>query len=79
MMLELRRNPWTIAGLGLLILMVTNGLTTTAISVFDEALLDEFGWSRGELKFRDFLNFGVVALLAPFGGWLLDRFGAPPC
>jgi MFS family permease len=76
MMLALSRNPWTIAGLGLLILMVTNGLTTTAISVFDEALLDEFGWSRGELKFRDFLNFGVVALLAPFGGWLLDRFGA---
>ncbi len=70
------RNPWTIAGVGLVILMVTNGLTATAISVFDESLLNEFGWSRGELKFRDFLNFGVVALFAPFGGWLLDRFGA---
>jgi MFS family permease len=72
----LARNPWTIAGIGLVILMVTNGLTATAISVFDESLLAEFGWSRGELKFRDFLNFGVVALFAPFGGWMLDRFGA---
>jgi MFS family permease len=72
----LARNPWAIAGIGLVILMVTNGLTATAISVFDESLLAEFGWSRGELKFRDFLNFGVVALFAPLGGWMLDRFGA---
>jgi MFS family permease len=73
---SLARNPWTIAGIGLVILMVTNGLTATAISVFDESLLAEFGWSRGELKFRDFLNFGVVALFAPLGGLMLDRFGA---
>ena len=72
----LARTPWTIAGIGLVILMVTNGLTATAISVFDESLLAEFGWSRGELKFRDFLNFGVVALFAPLGGLMLDRFGA---
>ncbi len=71
-----QRNPWTIAVIGLLILMITNGLTATAISVFDESLLNEFGWSRGELKFRDFLNFGIVALCAPLGGLLLDRFGA---
>lgn len=76
MNVALARNPWTIAGIGLVILMVTNGLTATAISVFDESLLAEFGWSRGELKFRDFLNFGVVALFAPLGGWLLDRYGA---
>jgi len=75
-MYDLRRNPWTITGVALLILLVTNGLTATAISVFDESLLEEFGWSRGELKFRDFLNFGVVALCAPLGGLLLDRFGA---
>jgi MFS family permease len=72
----LAHNPWAIAGIGLVILMVSNGLTSTAISVYDESLLTEFGWTRGELKFRDFLNFGVVALFAPFGGWLLDRFGA---
>ncbi len=73
---RLRSNPWMIAFIGLLILMITNGLTSTAISIFDESLIGEFGWSRGELKFRDFLSFGVVALFAPLGGVLLDRFGA---
>jgi len=72
----IRRNPWTIATVGLVILMITNGLTAVAISVFDESLLNEFGWSRGELKFRDFINFAVVALFAPLGGLMLDRFGA---
>ncbi len=72
----IHRNPWTIAGMGLVILMITNGLTAVAISVFDESLLNEFGWTRGELKFRDFLNFAVVALFAPFGGLVLDRVGA---
>jgi MFS family permease len=72
----LRSNPWTIAFIGLFILMISNGLTATAISVFDESLIGEFGWSRGELKFRDFLNFAVVALFAPLVGLLLDRFGA---
>ena len=75
-MRSLRGNPWLIAFIGLFILMITNGLTATAISVFDESLINEFGWSRGELKFRDFLNFGVVALFAPLGGLMLDRFGA---
>jgi MFS family permease len=75
-MSDIRCNPWTIAGMGLVILMITNGLTAVAISVFDESLLNEFGWSRGELKFRDFLNFAVVALFAPFGGLILDRVGA---
>ncbi|MBP6514995.1 MAG: MFS transporter [Steroidobacteraceae bacterium] len=73
---DLRKNPWLIAGMGLLVLMVTNGLTATAISVFDESLLKEFGWSRGELKFRDFISFAIVAALAPLGGWLLDKVGA---
>ena len=75
-MRSLRGSPWVIAFIGLFILMVTNGLTATAISVFDESLINEFGWSRGELKFRDFLNFAVVALFAPLGGLMLDRFGA---
>jgi len=75
-MRSLRGSPWVIAFIGLFILMITNGLTATAISVFDESLINEFGWSRGELKFRDFLNFAVVALFAPLGGLMLDRFGA---
>ncbi|MEZ5500576.1 MAG: MFS transporter [Steroidobacteraceae bacterium] len=76
---QLRRiYPWLIAAMGLLILVISNGLTATSISAFDRALLDEFGWSRGDLKFRDFVNFACVAAFAPLGGILVDRIGIKP-
>jgi sugar phosphate permease len=57
------------------VLLVSNGLTATALSVYDESILKEFGWTRGELKFRDLISFWLIALLAPLGGVLIDRFG----
>lgn len=65
--------PWLIAAIGLLVLFVSNGFTATALSVFDESLLTEFGWERGPFKFRDFLSFAIVAVLAPFVGIVIDR------
>lgn len=65
--------PWLIAVIGLLVLFVSNGFTATALSVFDESLLREFGWERGPFKFRDFLSFAIVAVLAPFVGIVIDR------
>ena len=60
---------------GMIVLLVSNGLTATALSVYDESLLNEFGWSRGELKFRDLVTFWLVALIAPFAGMFIDRLG----
>jgi MFS family permease len=60
----------------MVVLLVSNGLTATALSVYDEALLKEFGWSRGELKFRDLVTFWVVAATVPFAGVLIDKVGA---
>jgi sugar phosphate permease len=60
---------------GMLVLLVSNGLTATALSVYDESLLNEFGWTRGELKFRDLVTFWLVALIAPFAGLFIDRLG----
>ena len=60
---------------GMLVLLVSNGLTATALSVYDESLLNEFGWSRGELKFRDLVTFWLVAMIAPFAGLFIDRLG----
>ena len=71
-----RYYSWVIAATTLLTLLVTNGITISGITVFDESLLKEFGWSRGELKFRDLLTFVIAGLLSPFSGALIDRYGA---
>jgi sugar phosphate permease len=73
--LTARFYPWTMAGLALLMLLVTNGMTTTGLTAFDESLLKEFGWSRGDLKFRDFITLITAGLLAPFAGALIDKIG----
>ncbi len=67
--------PWVIAVLALLMLMVTNGMTITGITAFDESLLKEFGWARGPFKFRDMITLLTAGLLAPFAGILIDRIG----
>jgi len=66
---------WVIAVCALLSLLVSNGMTISGITAFDESLLKEFGWSRGGLKFRDLIQFALSGLLAPFAGALADRFG----
>ncbi|MBM4232763.1 MAG: MFS transporter, partial [Gammaproteobacteria bacterium] len=65
--------PWAVAVMGMLALFLSNGMTATGITIFDPSLLDEFGWSRGDFKFRDFLNFALTATISPFVGILIDR------
>jgi sugar phosphate permease len=65
--------PWVVAVFGMLTLFLSNGMTATGITIYDTALLDEFGWPRGDFKFRDLLNLGVSGLIAPFAGVLIDR------
>lgn len=68
-----RSYPWLVAVFGMLSLFMSNGLSATGLSVFDPSLLDEYGWPRADLKFRDVLTFWIAALLAPPVGVLLDR------
>ncbi len=65
--------PWLVAFTGMLTLFVSNGMTATGITIFDPDLLKEFGWSRGDFKFRDTLNLVVAGLIAPIAGVLIDR------
>ena len=67
---------WIITATTLVTLFVTNGISISGITVFDESLLKEFGWSRGQLKFRDLLTFAIAGALAPLAGIVIDRFGA---
>jgi MFS family permease len=66
---------WVIAGTAFFTLMVTNGLTFAGITVFDESLLREFGWSRGTLKFRDMLTMALAGVLSPVAGAIADKYG----
>jgi len=70
-----RYYPWLVCLLAMLMLAISNGMTMTGITAFDPALLDEFGWSRGQLKFRDMFNLLLAAILSPFIGALIDRIG----
>ena len=65
-----------IAVLGTIVLLCSNGLTFSGITIFDSALLEEFGWTKSELKFRDFLNSISSAALMPFVGAIIDKYGA---
>jgi predicted MFS family arabinose efflux permease len=73
--LKHRLAPWIVAVAGMLVLMVSNGMVISGITAFDESLIGEFGWSRGELKFRDLITLVGTGLVAPFIGVLIDRFG----
>ena len=70
-----RYYPWLMALMGMLVLLVSNGLTVTGLTAFDESLLAEFGWSRSELKLRDLLTLVMAGWMAPFIGALIDRVG----
>ncbi|MEQ5805895.1 MFS transporter [Alteromonas sp. NFXS44] len=74
-----RSYPWMIAVLASVVLIISNGMSISGLSVFDESLISKFGWSRGELKFRDMITFGTSALLAPFGGIIIDKLGVKRC
>jgi cyanate permease len=65
--------PWLVAVVGMLTLFLSNGMTATGVTIYDSALLDEFGWDRGPFKFTDTIKFVLTALMAPFVGILIDK------
>ena len=71
--------PWLVAGFAGVALMVSNGQTISGLSVFDRELIAEFGWSLGEIKFRDMITLLLAGLVAPLVGILIDRFGVRRC
>ena len=70
-----RYYPWLMAIMGMLVLLVSNGLIVTGLTAFDESLLKEFGWSRSELKLRDLITLVLAGWMSPFIGVLIDRIG----
>jgi MFS family permease len=66
--------PWFIAGTAFAVLGISRGMHSS-FGVFNLALLDAFGWSRGATAGIFSVVLAVDALLSPVVGHLLDRYG----
>src|SRR5882724_4886045 len=65
---------WFIVALSFLANLTAAGLRS-APSVLIHPLESEFGWGRTQIASAASLNLLLLGLMAPFGGWLIDRFG----
>ncbi|HSF56890.1 MAG TPA: MFS transporter [Candidatus Binatia bacterium] len=68
------QKPWFIAGLAFIVLGFSRGLHSS-FGVFNVALLESFGWSRGATAGIFSVVLAVDAVLSPVVGYLLDRYG----
>jgi predicted MFS family arabinose efflux permease len=66
--------PWFIAGIAFVVLGFSRGMHSS-FGVFNVALIDAFGWSRGATAGIFSMVLAVDALLSPVVGHLLDRYG----
>jgi sugar phosphate permease len=66
---------WFIVSLTFIAYMVASAVRS-APSVLIHPLEAEFGWGRTAISSAASLNLLTYGVMAPFGGWLLDRFGA---
>ena len=66
--------PWLVAAVAFVVLGVSRGMHSS-FGVFNVALLDTFGWSRGATAGIFSILLTVDALLSPVVGHLLDRYG----
>lgn len=72
--MRLSPTPWLVAGMAFVVLGISRGIHTS-FGVFNVALLDTFGWSRGATAGIFSIVLVVDAVLSPVVGYLLDRYG----
>jgi cyanate permease len=70
-----RNHAWVIVGALAILLGGSHGLITGGISIFDSAILDDLGITRGALKFRDLLQLFTAGAWALLIGFVTDRLG----
>ena len=67
--------PWFVASLAFVVLGFSRGIHSS-FGVFNVALLDTFGWSRGATAGIFSIVLTIDAVLSPLVGYLLDRYGS---
>jgi MFS family permease len=75
---ELRSQWRTVAGCMIAAAVGTVGLHSYTNGVFVPVLVEEAGFTRSQLAFGHFLFAATIAVLAPFAGAFMDRYGALP-
>ncbi len=65
---------WLVVALSFMTTLATSG-TRSALTVMILPLEAEFGWSRATIATAASLNLLLVGMMAPLGGYLMDRFG----
>ncbi|MBI4188830.1 MAG: MFS transporter [Chloroflexi bacterium] len=65
---------WVILAVAFVIMVVGYAVRNT-FSVFYPAIVDEFGWSRGNTAIMFSISIIVYGVVAPVAGNLMDRFG----
>ncbi len=64
---------WVVLAIGFLTILGSYTCRNT-FSVFYPAIVDEFGWGRGNTALIFSINLFVYGVVAPFAGGLIDRF-----
>jgi sugar phosphate permease len=64
---------WYIVGICIISMTLIYGIRHS-FAIFFSPILDEFGWSRGDIAMMLSLNIFVYGFLAPFAGALADRW-----
>lgn len=67
---------WWIVGASLLITLYTGGIVYFGFTAVVEPIAEEFGWSYAQISLASSLRGLEVGLLAPFVGFLADRWGS---
>ena len=65
---------WLVVALSFMTTLATSG-TRSALTVMIVPLEAEFGWSRATIATAASMNLLLLGLMAPLGGYLMDRFG----
>ncbi len=66
---------WYIAGACLLVYFFTNGMSLFVPQNLFPRFMETFSATEGEVSLTTGLMFGLTAIMAPFAGALIDRFG----
>jgi sugar phosphate permease len=64
-----------IAIMGSLILLISNGMALSGLTPFRLEFIAKFGWTMQQMTLGDLISFGVVGVLAPLLGAVMDRVG----